>query len=501
MYQSPYRTKQSLTPPPDLTSILTIDAGPFLFGRAAAITAKPASAFWKPQPKQEELLKACGLSDALSGGRVHKAQVERIGYGGAAFGGKTEGLVAIGLIAALRIPGVRIGYFRRTFTELEGSDGPIERSRSLYTQTGGRYNSQEHVWRWGDDETGAALHFCHCHAEQDVYRYQSQAFDILLIDEAEHFTWFIVDYLLTRNRVSKYSKIPRPFSVMTANPGGVGHVWYKAYFEPPIGGKKELANPNGATEKVLFIPALLEDNPIGTTKDPGYEARLLARDPKVARALRYADWNIFAGQALAITPQHVMDPFEIPHHWPVWIGLDWGYHAPFACVWLTKDPDNGRHYVIQELYQAELTDRQQARAIKEWSKWPTQMRYADPSIWASKNVNGVVTSTADEYSNEGVTLVKADNDRLNGKRKIDRLLMDLPDGKPGLMFFSNCKNVNRTMAALPYARTGSTEDVDTDAEDHAYDAVRYGLTRTDTAPKKPKDNRPLPIQGLVGRRT
>jgi hypothetical protein len=100
-----------------------------------------------------------------------------------------------------------------------------------------------------------------------------------------------------------------------------------------------------------------------------------------------------------------------------------------------------------------------------------------------------------------VTLVKADNDRLNGKRKIDRLLMDLPDGKPGLMFFSNCKNVNRTMAALPYARTGSTEDVDTDAEDHAYDAVRYGLTRTDTAPKKPKDNRPLPIQGLVGRRT
>jgi len=465
--------------------------------------AKQTSPFdyWQPQPKQLELLHACGLADALTGGAVHPAQVERIGYGGAAFGGKTEGLIAIGLIAALRIPGVRIGYFRRTYTELEGSDGPIERSRALYTQTGGRYTGDDHTWRWGDAQTGAALHFCHCHAEQDVYNYQSQAFDILLIDESEHFTWFIIDYLLTRNRISKYSTLPKPFSVFTANPGGVGHVWYKTYFEPPALGEKEVSNPNGATETVWFIPALLEDNPIGVAKDPGYEARLLARDPKVARALRYGDWNVFAGQALAITHEHIIDPFEIPSTWPVWVGIDWGYHAPFCCVWMTKNPDNGRHFVIQELYQAELTDRQQARLVKEWTRWTLHVRYADPSMWARKNVNGVVTTTADEYANEGVMLTKADNDRMNGKRKIDRLLNLLPDAKPGLMFFSNCKNTLRTMPALPYATTGNQEDVDTDAEDHAYDAVRSALTRTDTQPKKPTFPSQAPLQRYVSKRT
>jgi len=152
---------------------------------------------------------------------------ERIGYGGAAFGGKTEGLIGLGLIACMRIPGVQVGFFRRTFPELEGSDGPIFRSRNLYPAGGGRYNDQKHVWKF---PRKAELHFCHCQHEKDVFAYQSQAFDILMIDEATHFNWFIVDYLLTRNRISKFSEIPKPFSVFTTNPGGVGHMWFMQLF-------------------------------------------------------------------------------------------------------------------------------------------------------------------------------------------------------------------------------------------------------------------------------
>jgi len=190
--------------------------------------------YWQPQPKQAQLLEVCGLLDALKGGAVQPAICECIGYGGAAFGGKTEGLLGIGLVACLRIPGVKVGYFRRQFTELEGSDGPIDRSLQIYTQTGAKYNRTRHVWTFGDDTdeegTGSALRFCHCQNENDVYSYQSWAFDILLIDEATQFSWFIVDFLITRNRVSKYSKIPHPFRVMTANPGGIGHSWYMQIF-------------------------------------------------------------------------------------------------------------------------------------------------------------------------------------------------------------------------------------------------------------------------------
>jgi hypothetical protein len=41
-----------------------------------------------------------------------------------------------------------------------------------------------------------------------------------------------------------------------------------------------------------------------------------------------------------------------------------------------------------------------------------------------------------------------------------------------LRIFSNCTNLIRTLPALPLSRTNS-EDVDTKAEDHAYDALRY----------------------------
>ena len=208
-------------------SIPAVDTGLFEFGAASNIRL---SDIWNPQPKQKTLLKACGLDDAHAGGKVKPALCSTIGYGGAAFGGKTEGLVGLGLIACMKIPGVQVGYFRREYTELEGADGPIFRTREIYPLAGAKYNDSKHIWReWPGNKT-AALHFCYCASDKDVFHYQSWAFDILLIDEATHFSWFQIDYLKTRNRVSKYSKIPVPFTVMCTNPGNIGHSWYMQTF-------------------------------------------------------------------------------------------------------------------------------------------------------------------------------------------------------------------------------------------------------------------------------
>lgn len=194
---------------------------------------------WQPQPKQKALLELCGLAESINGGPVYPAHANLIGYGGAAGGGKTEALVALAMIAMHQVPGVKIGYFRRTFTELEGSDGPIERSMILYPELGGEYNKGDHVWKFGKKEKGedwsegkaSALRFCHCQYESDAAKYQSNAFDILIIDEATHFTWTITRFLLTRNRISRHSELPKPFAVMASNPGGVGHMWYKQIFD------------------------------------------------------------------------------------------------------------------------------------------------------------------------------------------------------------------------------------------------------------------------------
>jgi hypothetical protein len=51
-------------------------------------------------------------------------------------------------------------------------------------------------------------------------------------------------------------------------------------------------------------------------------------------------------------------------------------------------------------------------------------------------------------------------------------------GEPTLKLFNTCTNINRQLAGIPLSKTNS-EDVDTKAEDHAYDALRYMLmTRT-----------------------
>jgi hypothetical protein len=45
-------------------------------------------------------------------------------------------------------------------------------------------------------------------------------------------------------------------------------------------------------------------------------------------------------------------------------------------------------------------------------------------------------------------------------------------GIPKVYFFKTCTNSLRTIPALPYSLT-KPEDVDTDAEDHIFDACKY----------------------------
>jgi len=70
---------------------------------------------------------------------------------------------------------------------------------------------------------------------------------------------------------------------------------------------------------------------------------------------------------------------------------------------------------------------------------------------------------------------QSDRNRIQGKMEIHRRLADDPrTEEPRLRVFSNCSNTVKQLAAIPLSKTNS-EDVDTKAEDHAYDALRYML--------------------------
>jgi len=71
--------------------------------------------------------------------------------------------------------------------------------------------------------------------------------------------------------------------------------------------------------------------------------------------------------------------------------------------------------------------------------------------------------------------------RINGKLEIHKRLK-VVDNNPGIRVFANCKNLIRTLSALP-TDDKNPEDVDTNAEDHAYDALRYGCMSRPLHPK------------------
>ena len=474
------------------------------------------------QSKQAALLEACGFPCVSAGthefngqsiemfratGERKQAVASLIGYGGAAFGGKSYGMLLLAYIAAILWPGIQIAYFRRTYPELDGPGASIQKAYGVFGDVARDTNGGKE-WQWAN---GSTFFFRHCQNENDVYSYQSQQIDLLLLDEATHFTWFIVDYLLTRNRASGEIKVPgfRPFAVLPSNPGNIGHQWYSQVFD--VDGKagahgsvKQVQNPNGKHANIYFIPAYLEDNAIGVSADPEYESRLMERDPEIARALRFGDWSMFAGQAFpSWTKERVAcKPFEIPDHWPKWRGLDYGFVHPWVAGWATINPATKRLYVYRAVAKSELTDTQQAAlmtAMTDQSERIT-VTYASPDMWARKTQGNKVFSSVDEYKAEGVILTRADNDRLNGKRKIDRLLFDAlaDDGKsfrPMIQVFEPYYDVFKCMTTL-VRDTHNPEDVKKVDGDDPFDMLKYLLTNMNQPEKKPQGKNQNPAKGV-----
>jgi len=414
------------------------------------------------------------------------AVADIIGFGGAAFGGKTYGLLCLVRVAAELWPGIQIAFFRRTYPELDGPGAAIQTAYEVFEGVA-KDSDGGKVWAW---ENGTRFFFRHCQNEKDVHKYQSQQVDILIIDEATHFTWRIVDYLLTRNRKTRDHSGFKPFAVLTSNPGNMGHMWYSNLFDVnkehgAHGQIKKVMTQNDTYEYTYFIPAFLEDNQIGVVRDPEYENRLMKRDPEIARALRYGDWSIFAGQAFPRwTKERIaVAHFDIHPTWPKWRAVDYGFTHPCAAGWFTMNLDNKRIYVYRAFKESGLTDKRQARKINQLTLPDENIpfTYASPDMWGKKNVDNKVTTAADQYKDEKIILYRADDHRINGKRKLDRLLADLPDGKPGLQVFDEYFRVFDSMPTLVRNERNPEDVLKVDGDDD-YDMLRYGLTNTDPLP-------------------
>ena len=85
-------------------------------------------------------------------------------------------------------------------------------------------------------------------------------------------------------------------------------------------------------------------------------------------------------------------------------------------------------------------------------------------------------------------LSPGNNARLPGKAQLHERLRFDADGRPMLQVCTTCRDFIRTVPALAYD-PAAVEDIDTRAEDHAYDETRYFLMSRPLPPRTPPQRR------------
>jgi len=439
---------------------------------------------------------------------LHCSPANEILYGGAAGPGKSRALREEGKDWCLRIPGLQVYLFRRTFPELERNH--IIPMRGEIPPEVARWNEQKKRFEFPN---GSMLHACHAQYEHDVFNYQGAEIHLFLPDELTTFTEFQYDYLRGRVRcpleIEERYRNKIPGILGASNPGGVGHEFARRRwvdFARPYELKRASDEEGGMLRQ--YIPGLLEDNPTLIKNDPKYEFRLLALPEPYRSAYRWGKWDIWLGQAFAFYKQlHVIDPLPIPDYAQIYMTFDWGYGAPFSVGWWWVDLDN-RLYRFNEWYGwngvpnqgLRMVDEDIAAGIKDREREMgidkrQTIRLAGPDCWNKKPDymgGGQGPSTFEIFADKGLFLTPGDanrslkirqfRSRLNVPSHVKELLGSMlgstrslpdsmkinPNDRPMMMVYRNCTQFIRT---IPLIQTDETnvEDIDTDGEDHIYD--------------------------------
>ena len=386
-------------------------------------------------------------------------------YGGAAGGGKSYAMLVDPLRFAHR-GAHRALILRRSMPELREL---IDKSRELYPKAfpGCKYREVEKLWNF---PSGAKVEFGFLERDADVYRYQGQANSRIGFDEITHLpTEFAWNYLASRLRTTDPEIVP--YMRCTANPGGSGAHWVKKRYISSAPPNESYVGDDGITRK--FIPARLNDNPY-LAQDGRYEQMLKSLPPTQRKQLLEGNWEIAEGAAFTEFDRnlHVVEPFEIPLHWERVKGVDYGYASESACVWAAVDPSDGTLIVYRELYRKGLL-------ATELSEMLTNMELTDPvsvrgvldtACWSRTGTTG--PTVAETLIQGGHKLRPADKNRVAGKIQIHEHLKLRDSGRPRMQIFNTCPNLINELQGIPLDKN-NPEDVDTHAQDHAYDALRY----------------------------
>jgi phage terminase large subunit len=418
--------------------------------------------YFKFTPKQLEAYKHVGK------GKV-------IFYGGARGGGKTHFARATAVLTALQRPGIKICLIRKTFTEVEQqfkniieSDYPAEVFRYKYIAMAKKFKFLN----------GSEIYLRSLDKSSDIDKIQGIEYQYIIIDEANQYDKEKIEDIrgsLRNARIDNWTAT----MLLTGNPGGKSDYYFKTRFVEPDYSKWE-ENELRYKDVYVFVSAKVEDNPhVGSD----YKAQLEGMRDSRRDAWLHGIWGSFEGKFFDNWNEqlHIVDDFDIPENWNIYVGFDVGFSKkhPSVGLWVAQNPDTLECYVVREYIDGTGSLEDHAIYFRDTAhemRYP--LIYADPALFkdSSKKTN-IELSNAEIFYSHGVSVVPADNGREDGWRHLKQWMYYLPERTiPKLRFFKSCYQTIENMPMFRYNPRAlvKREDLDTDqAFDDIADALRY----------------------------
>ena len=212
------------------------------------------------------------------------------------------------------------------------------------------------------------------------------------------------------------------------------------------------------------------------TRDNPYIAREFVDSLEASYTGKFAAQEL-AGEFVAFEGL-VYDEFTRPMHvcersgpWKrTIIGADEGYTNPAVLLVVAEDND-GRAHILHEFYQRRVLQADVVQACKELvAEYQVESVQVDPSaagLIADMRAAGIHAAPANNAVRDGLQAVKA---RLSPAR----------DGRVRLTFAPTCVYTIAELESYAWKETGGTmRDEPEKANDHAMDALRYGVMYLD----------------------
>jgi PBSX family phage terminase large subunit len=184
--------------------------------------------------------------------------------------------------------------------------------------------------------------------------------------------------------------------------------------------------------------------------------------------------------------KHLVTPFDIPKGWDRIVVLDHGMTNPTAVLWGAIDFD-GNIFIYDEHYEAGQIVSHHAQAIKTRDNSSVKEWLIDPSCQAkNREKNGQQYSVIEEYRDNGLFFVPANNEVLGGINRVSEYFKS-----DRLKIFKSCTNLIEEVGQYKWQKLKpgvqkNAPEAPVKHKDHACDCLRYLISSRPESPIEKK---------------